>query len=790
MTAAGPRGDDRDQADTQPRSAARRAGTLLYAGTMFVVVSAVMGLLAAGLVVPFAAMAGTGSQTAAESLELLPEELETPPQPERSRVLANDGSVLAYFYDENRVLVELDDIAPVMRQAQIAIEDHRFYEHGAIDVTGTLRAFLQNAAGGSTQGGSSITQQYVKMVQVEKAKANGDEAGILAAQEQTYGRKFQEMRYAIALEQRLSKDEILENYLNIAYYGDGAYGVEQAAQHYFGVSARDLDLAQAAMLAGLVQNPAATDPTLYPERAVERRDVVINRMLSLGSVSQQAAEEALATEWDPDGVEPPPNGCLGTEFPFLCDYVRRTLLQNEALGKTADERESMLLRGGLTIETEIDKATQRIAEEAIADLIDPEDPVISTMTMVQPGTGLIMAMAQSRPEMGTEPGETYYNYGVEASLGGAEGFQAGSTFKAFTAAAALEQGIAMDRRYDSPEVMDFSGEEFESCEGTVEVPDGYRPRNSTRSGPDMAMDYAMEWSVNTYFLQLARDAGMCNVTEMMDKVGVQLSTGEDMTSQSSIFSLPLGSVDVTPLSMTEAYATFAADGEHCRPVIVSAITSRDGQEMKVPDAGCEQVMDADVARGVTSLLEGVMSATGAPARIGGGHHIAGKTGTTDSTEAVWFCGYSPEVAGCASIAVDKTSDFWDDRRRSLEGLRLPESRNVLQGSGGGDAGAQIWKPAMTEALAGKDRTPFRNTSRSVRRGEQVDVPSVRGMSANRAEQTLEAAGFTVRRREVSSTSPAGTYLGASPTGQAERGSTIYLDFSAGRSSGSDDEDGG
>ncbi|SDD89694.1 Membrane carboxypeptidase (penicillin-binding protein) [Auraticoccus monumenti] len=757
---------------------------------MFVVVSVVMGLLGAGLVVPFAAMAGQGSQAAAESLELLPEELETPPQPERSRVLAGDGSVLAYFYDENRVLVDLEDIAPVMRQAQVAIEDHRFYEHGALDVTGTLRAFLQNTAGGSTQGGSSITQQYVKMVQVEKAKSNGDEEGVLAAQEQSYGRKVQEMRYAIALEKRLTKDEILENYLNIAYYGAGAYGVEQASRQYFGVPAADLDLAQAAMLAGLVQNPTATDPVLYPEAAVERRDVVINRMLSLGLVSEGAAEEALDTDWDPDGVTPPPNGCVGTEFPFLCDYVRRTLLQNEALGRTAEEREAMLLRGGLTIETRIDEATQRTAEEAISDLIDPEDPVISTMTMVEPGTGLIRAMAQSRPEMGTDAGQTYYNYAVEESLGGAEGFQAGSTFKPFTAAAALEEGIPLSRRYDSPEVMDFSSTQFESCEGTVEVPDGYRPRNSTRSGSDMAMDYAMAWSVNTYFLQLGRDAGMCDVTELMDEVGIQLSNGEDMTSQSSIFSLPLGSVDVTPLSMTEGYATLAAEGEHCSPVIVESITSRDGKELPVPEAGCDRVVDRDVARGVTSLLEEVMTATGAPARLADGRDVAGKTGTTDSTEAVWFCGYTPEVAGCASIAVDKTSDFWDGRRRSLEGLRLPESGSVLQGSGGGDAGARIWRPAMTEALEDEPRTSFRNPSAEIRRGDQEDVPSVRGLSADQAERRLEQAGFTVQRREITDRRPAGTFIGTSPTGQAGRDETIYLNFSAGPGSAGDEDGNG
>ncbi|SDE26821.1 Membrane carboxypeptidase (penicillin-binding protein) [Auraticoccus monumenti] len=581
---------------------------------MFVVVAVLMGLLAGGLVVPWVVMAGAGSRSAAGAVELLPTDLETPPQPERSRVLMSDGSVLATFYEQNRVYVPLEDIAPVMRQAQVAIEDHRFYEHGALDLTGTLRALLRNSAGGSTQGGSSLTQQYVKMVQVEKARASGDDASVEAAQEKTYRRKLQELRYALAVEERLSKDEILERYLNIAYFGDGAYGVEQAARQFFGTSAADLDLAQAAMLAGLVQNPTATDPRRQPEAAVERRDVVINRMAGLGLVSTQAAAAARAEDWDPTRVRTAANGCVDTQFPFLCDYVRRTLLTDEALGRTEAEREALLEQGGLTIRTRIEPATQKAAEEAISDLVDPRDPVIATMTMVEPGTGQVLAMAQSRPEMGDGPGQTFYNYAVRTSLGGAEGFQAGSTFKAFTAAAALEEGISVQQRYDSPSRMDFSGQRFDSCEGRQTVPQGYRPKNSTRSGPDMTMSYAMAWSVNTYFLQLGRDTGMCHVTSMTERLGVELASGEELSSRSSVFSLPLGSVDITPLSMTEAYSTFAAEGVHCEPVVVQRITSRDGDDLGVGAEDCDRVVDRGVSGAVTGLLSDVMDGAGGPAR--------------------------------------------------------------------------------------------------------------------------------------------------------------------------------
>ena len=243
----------------------KRAGSLAYSLVMFVVVSILAGVLVAGLFIPFAGMAGVTSNAAAAELKSLPAELATPAPATRSKVLMANGKTLAYFYDENRIPVKLKSIAPIMRQAQIAIEDHRFYEHGALDFKGTMRALVRNSAGdGITQGGSSITQQYVKMVQIEECQAKGDSQCVKDAQAPTMQRKIRELRYAIAMEKKFTKDEILERYLNIAYYGAGAYGVEAAARHYFSTKASKLTLAQAAMLAGLVQNPDANNPSATP----------------------------------------------------------------------------------------------------------------------------------------------------------------------------------------------------------------------------------------------------------------------------------------------------------------------------------------------------------------------------------------------------------------------------------------------------------------------------------------------------------------------------------------------
>ncbi|WP_366917329.1 transglycosylase domain-containing protein [Acidipropionibacterium jensenii] len=750
----------------------------LYSLAMFGVVSSLAGLLMAGFVVPFAAMTGATARAGADSLENLPADMSIDPPAQKSRILMADGSLLATFYAENREYVSLDKISPIMQKAQVAIEDNRFFEHGPIDFRGTSRALLSNVAGSSTQGGSTLTQQYVKQVRIEAAAAKGDQAGVNEAQEQTLSRKIQELRYAVAMEKKYSKKEILERYLNIAYYGDGAYGVQAAAKHYFGTTADKLTLPQASMLAGLVQNPTATDPVNNPDAAITRRGVVLARMKQLGVIT--AAEELAAKKvaFDPSKVTTARKGCIASKYPFVCDYVRHSLMANPALGKTRDDRERLLERGGLTIRTLIDPKAQASAQSAVSSMVGAVDPVIGGTAIVQPGTGLILAMAQSRPVMGSSTGQTYYNYMASQDMGGAEGYQAGSTFKTFTMAAALEKGYSIRTRYTASSPMDFTGDTFTSCRGSFKAGD-FEVSNSVGHSTNIDLYEAAAYSVNTYFIQLERDAGLCNVTKMAQKAGVELSNGKDIVKEYQyIPSFTLGIAEVTPLSMAAAYATFAARGVHCDPVIIKSINTAEGTALQVPSASCKRVVSQSVADGVNSVLQGVMNGTGAPATIPGGYPQAGKTGTTDSNEAVWFAGYTPNAAGVALIAADKSSPYFRGRtEKSVKGLSL-STGEYLQGSGGGDAG-QIYRKAMAAVLAGKPKTSFTDPTSSIINGKQISLPDTSNMSYDEAQAALNKAGFATQTWRVTSDTPEGTFLGVSPSGKASLGATIYLRISKG-----------
>lgn len=682
---------------SMPRHERLPAYRILSHLVVMVAVAAVLGVVVAGLAIPFAGVAGIGARNVARSMDSLPEELDTSQDlSQRTTIVDANGQRIASIYDENRLTVPLKAMSRTMVKALVAIEDYRFYQHGAIDLKGTLRAFITNQANsGVVQGGSSITQQLVKLTLLDQAKgAKGKEARE-AATDDTYARKIKELRYAIALEQEHSKDWILERYLNTAYFGDGAYGVQAAARHYFNVNAAELTLRQSATLAGLVKNPYGYDPTKFPEKALERRDVVLDRMAQLNVIDQAKADK---TKDRPIGldVQEVGNGCLNSVSPFFCDYVINYLLEDEQLGATRRERLNTLKNGGLTIRTTLDLSAQAAADAAVAAHVQQTDGAVGAIAIEQPGTGNVLALAQSRP-MGNrkKQGETYINFTVPKEFGGANGFQPGSTFKVFTLASALEQGLPLTTAFSSPSPMTFDQAEFSNCPGEGTFGGPYTAQNSTGTGT-FNMYSGTRTSVNTYFLQLEQQTGVCAPYELAEELGVRLTAPEAERYPS----FTLGIADASPLEMAEAYATFAARGLHCASRPVTELLDSNKQPIKTYDPQCTQAVPQNVADAVSDVLRGVLEPGGFADAQQLSVAAAGKTGTTNEQKAVWFAGYTAQYAAAATIAgIDA-----DGRPESLQGKTVNGSY-IYDATGSGFA-APIWGDALRPLTDGTDYGDF------------------------------------------------------------------------------------
>lgn len=645
---------------------------------------ALIATLAAGL-------HSLASSNALALQEWIPSSAVATDAPQRSTVLAADGSVLATFSVQDRVEVDLADVAPVLRDAVLAIEDDRFYEHGAFDPVGMLRAFGANlAAGRVEEGGSTLTQQYVKQALVSVAE---DSDAAAKATETTVSRKIREVGAAFAVESALSKDEILRRYLNLIYFGNGAYGVEVAAQRYFSTSAADLTLPQAALLAGLIRAPTAYDPTRRPEAALARRDVVLTRMRDAGRISPAAAT---AARGEPLNLQPSAlrNGCADADHPFFCGYAVAEIRQLSSLGDTPAKRMQSLLTDGLTVRTTLDPKVQKAAQDAVDDHIGRRHRIGTAIVMTEPGTGAVRAIALNR-DFGEDAGrsQTKVNYALDKAQGGSSGFQSGSTFKPFVAAAALDKNIETSQRYVASAKV--TTDEFRNCATGQKFPP-YEVGNyddSSYGSLDMAAATAM--SVNTYFVQLAEEVGTCAGPKLAESMGLKRADGEDLTR---VPSFVLGVDEVSPLRMAEAYATFAADGMHCESYAITGITAADGTELEVPGERCEQAIPKRVAKQVTALLEGVINGdqdrrTGARMSLGA-RPAAGKTGTTNSATAVWFAGFTSQLAAAVWAG-------YPDASRPLKNVSIGGTRYATLF--GGALPGPIWQAAMLAALKGEPK---------------------------------------------------------------------------------------
>ncbi len=680
------------QSEKRPSSKASIIGSLVALAT-------VSGVLVAAAIVPATAVLSRTANDVSTDITKLPLSLADTPNPQTTRLYASNGDLIAYFYNENREDVSLKQISPNMRKAIIAIEDNRFYEHGALDLKGTLRALVNNASEGQTQGGSSITQQLVKLTLLQQAQTKEQRQAAVA---KSTARKIRELKLAINYEEQHSKSEILQRYLNIAYFGSGAYGINSASNRYFSVDPDKLTVLQSATLAGLVRNPVEFDPRFYPERALQRRNTVLAVMAEQGKIT---AAESRKLQAEPLGLKTTTfnRGCVSTSAEFSCDYIRRYLLLDDALGSTVAERQRTLENGGLKIKSNIDLRMQKAVNRAVKGAADPTDRALAALALVEPGTGKVRGLGQSHP-MGSnrKKGESYINFTVPRRYGDSGGFPAGSTFKMFTVAAALKKGISPGKSYNSPQTMNLPSGTFFDCTGGGTGP--WRVSNSTGSG-SFNMYTGTRRSVNTYFAQLERDAGLCATVKAAESMGITVPYPDGTTTANNqVPSFTLGVTDVSPLDMAAAYATPASGGEYCEPLPVDEILDRNGKVLKKYEPKCKRVMTKDQANQINDILRGVQEPGGFGFQAGTGLRIpsAAKTGTTQDNKSVWYAGYTPEISAAAMLAAA------DSRGRpiTLVGQKVKGRFLSFGGVAGSGLAGPLWKAAMGTIQNYVSPTPF------------------------------------------------------------------------------------
>lgn len=672
-----------------------RRPSKLWALTKLIGSIAVAGALLAGLLLPYVGGVGIVARNSADVVEGLPDSFTIEDPESVTTILAVDGTVLTHLYTTYRVPVGLDQMAPVMRQAIVAIEDSRFYSHHGVDTTGTVRALLANVAAGTVEeGGSTLTQQLVKNTLLYQATSEEAQAD---ATEDTVGRKLREMKLALEVERTYSKKQILEKYLNLVNFGGGAFGVQAAASLYFGVAAKDLTLPQAAMIAGIVKNPTAYNPLQNPDAALERRNLVLDAMATQGKITVADRNAAKATPLGlVPGGKPIRNCAAATNYGgFFCDYLVSYLTE------TAGIPEAELYGGGLTIQTTIDPATQVAATDAIVNQADfpMGGGKAAVLDIVEPGTGKVRALAVNRVfgNDPNDPAQTTVNLTTKASAG------SGSTYKVFTAAAALAAGKTKDFTLHAPN----------GYESQIEKEKGgkYVVHNAGDYPEVMTLEDALYMSSNTYFVAL-EDALGSVTSPVQNAEAMGLWAAGDPLPQQIIdeqrASFTLGAEPTSPLRLAIAYATIAADGTACEPLPVEAVLGPDGQPLVNPETNTAYVSGTPTCRvGAIApsvaktlqqiLLKDVMpgnaAQTAARAYLGDGREIAGKTGTAQNNYSYAFVGFTPQLVG-AVLAYNPTTQE-----------TMP---NVGGGEGGFGGGypAQIWHDAMQVIMANLPKESF------------------------------------------------------------------------------------
>ena len=655
-----------------------------------IIFSALGGVLVAAMVVPIVAATGIVVRNTADKFSTIAVDSNSLAQ--RSAIYDRQGNLITYIWGVNlgagmtygnginRQPVNYNQISPNMLNAIVAIEDDRFWTHGALDVKGTLRALVNDLEHKPVQGGSTLEQQYVKNVLVLQDLDNP--AAQRADIADNLNRKLDQLRMAVQVAHTLTKQQILAGYLNDSYYGNGAWGIEAAAETYFNTSAAKLTMLESATLAGIVENPTRYDPITNPADALMRRNTVLARIAATNPTVLSPADStvlgAKKLGLHPGGKQSGCSASTAGQDAFFCDYVVHSVLNDPQLGATTMDRAKLLSTGGLKIYTTLAPQDESAATRAVNYVVPYGDNYynpnqdVDTTALVQPGTGQILAIAEDR-KYGPNPnkGQTEVDYAVNAGYGGQSGVQTGSSSKLFTLLTALQQGVPFGYQATVQDSQTVSG--YSNCAGDPLAP--YAVVNSSASDKGTFTLYTgTADSINTFYAELEQKVGLCNVVHTAVSMGLTRADGTSLLkgdpntgkpgsqnyqySADNYTSFTLGSVNVSPLSMAEAYATVASGGIYCAPTAIAKITDDAGQKLPVPSAGCHRVLSSDVANAASYILQGVFTWQGATgAGLGPlpqGYPIAGKTGTSnvasgDGTPYAAFAGYTTALVSYTSV---------------------------------------------------------------------------------------------------------------------------------------------
>lgn len=663
----------------------RRALSLVLA---YIVLCVTGGVVASLLFVPAVFGANTVAKAVIPSLQVEGIDFDVTSLPQQSRMYASDGSLIATFYSQNRVVVPIKDVSEYMQKAIVAREDRRFFEHSGVDVQGVMRAFIQTyVLKRDMQGGSSLTQQYVKNVLMVQAREDNDPIAEYHAQESTIARKLREMLIAVQMEKMYSKPEILQGYLNIAQFGsNNLYGVETAAQRYFNVHAKDLNLVQSATIAAITKNPAGLDPSIpeNQEDSENERNIVLKLMLDQGLIEQAEYDEAVNIPLvDTLNIQSVNQGCQSAgNAGFFCSYVTTKILNSEEFGETEADRQKLLNEGGLDIYTTMDVNANNAAMQAANDTIPASDSsgLEVMIAAIKPGTGEVLGFGINRTYDATDAAasdqtKTSMNYMVDQVDGGGWGVQVGSTWKPINMVAWMQQGRSINeglRTSTSYPLSNFNCNNY-SFTGTWKVENS----GGGTVNPETPLQGLIR-SHNTTQASMASQIGLCAIADAAKALGYHNSPSSAMDVYSSnSFNAPMtiGSVQASPLTMANVYATLGANGVACTPIAMTRVTDKNGDEIDVPQADCHQAIDPEIAQTTAyALNQGVVTAGGeaATTQLDNGRKTFSKTGTNENTYML-TAGFVPNVVS-AFVAVGDAQDPLNNTfdNKTINGVYRPE----------------------------------------------------------------------------------------------------------------------